>query len=147
MKARYAVTAFSGEAARRFGGRWNHPGTPMLYTAQSQALAVLEVLVHIDNSEILKHYRLISASFDESIVDNVPSASLPKRWRRRPSPAALRKIGDDWIASARSAVLQVPSAIIPAESNFLINPRHPQFATIHIGRPEAFRFDPRLRGA
>lgn len=145
VKARYAASAFSGEGARRFGGRWNSVGTPMVYTAQSQALAVLEMLVHIDASDLLRHYRLISVTFDEVMMQIVDPASLPRTWKRRPAPVSLRGIGDQWIASGRSVVLQVPSAIVPGERNFLINVLHPEFPKLAIGKPEPFRLNPRLK--
>jgi RES domain-containing protein len=145
VKAAFATRAFDGEGARRFGGRWNSRGTAMVYTAGSQALAVLEMLVHLDASELLKHYRLIPATFDETLVEVLNSKTLPPTWRRRPSPAAVRALGDRWVASAGSLVLRVPSAIVPDESNYLINIRHADFRKLLIGKPQAFRLDSRLR--
>lgn len=144
IKARFAASAFDGEGARRFGGRWNSKGTPMVYTASSQALAVLEMLVHLEASDLLKHYRLIPVTFDEKMLEAVDPKTLPANWRRRPTPAGIRAIGDAWAASAESVVLQVPSVIVPAESNFLFNPIHPDYVKLAIGKPQPFRFDVRL---
>ena len=145
VKARYRSTAFDGEGARLFGGRWNTKGTPIVYTAGSQALAVLELLVHLKAPDLLKHYRLIPVTFDESLMRPLDLRSLPSNWRRRPAPLAVRGIGDDWITDRRSVVLRVPSVIVPDESNYLINPRHPDFRKLHIGAPLTYRFDPRLK--
>jgi RES domain-containing protein len=142
VRARYAATAFSGEAARRFGGRWNSKGTALVYTAGSQALAALEMLVHLDSADLLQHYRLFPVSFDESLVEIVELSTLPARWRRR---ASVRRTGDEWVESSRSAVLQVPSAVVPGESNFLLNVSHPDFVKIKIGQPLTYRFDRRLK--
>ena len=117
----------------------------MVYTAQSQALAVLEMLVHIDASDLLRHYRLISVSIDKAMVQVVDPASLPQNWRRRPAPAWLRSIGDRWVASDESAVLQIPSVVVPGERNFLVNILHPDFRRLTIDRPVPFRLDPRLK--
>ena len=144
IKARFAASAFDGEGARRFGGRWNSKGTPMVYTAGSQALAVLEMLVHLEASDLLKYYRLIPVTFDEMMLEAVDRKTLPANWRRRPTPAGIRAIGDAWAASAESVVLRVPSVIVPAESNFLLNPIHPDYVKLKIGKPQPFRFDVRL---
>jgi RES domain-containing protein len=143
-KRKHARNAFSGEGARGFGGRWNNPGTAIVYTAQSQSLAALEMLVHLDWSDLLERYVLIPVDFDQSMIRPVEFSTLPKNWRADPPPAHLQSIGDDWILGGNSAVLQVPSALVPRESNFLLNPCHHDFAKVRIGKPLAFRFDPRL---
>lgn len=145
VKAKFASSAFSGEGARRFGGRWNNRGIAIVYTASSQSLAILEMLVHLDADALLRHYRLIPVRFPESSVRSLTLNQLPTNWRRRPAPASVRKIGDDWVASAKSLILQVPSVIVPAESNYLINIAHPDFAKLRIGTPQPFRFDRRLK--
>ena len=77
-KRKHARNAFSGEGAREFGGRWNNPGTAVVYTAQHQSLAALEMLVHLDSSELLQSYVLIGVEFDESLVERVGASELPK---------------------------------------------------------------------
>ena len=143
--AKHAASAFSGEGTRRAGGRWNSGGIPIVYSAQSQSLAVLEILVHLEADEFLRHYRLRSATFDDSLVSEVNPRDWPGNWRQYPAPTSTRQIGDRWIASMESAVLKVPSVIVPGESNFLLNPHHPRFASVRIGEPQKFRFDRRLK--
>ena len=145
-KRKHARNAFSGEGAREFGGRWNNPGSAVVYTAQYQSLAALEMLVHLDSSELLQKYVLIAVEFDESLITRVESSALPRQWRSEPPPSEVRLIGDEWILSGTSAVLQVPSALVPGESNFLLNPGHKDFAKLSFGKPLSFRFDPRLAG-
>jgi RES domain-containing protein len=82
--------------------------------------------------------------WEEEWVQVLDVAGLPENWRDAIAPATLKGIGDDWIRSGSSAVLQVPSAIIPDEANFLLNPRHPDFSRMTLGAPQAFDFDPRL---
>jgi RES domain-containing protein len=145
-KRKHARNAFTGEGAREFGGRWNNPGTAIVYTAQSQSLAALEMLVHLDSSELLEKYVLIGVEFDRSLIRPVEPAALPRHWRSDPTPPEVRSIGDDWILAGSSAVLQVPSALVPGENNFLLNPEHRDFARLRFGKPLAFRFNPRLAG-
>ena len=117
----------------------------MVYTAGSQALAVLEMLVHLEDSDLLKHYHLIPVTFAESMVSVVDPKTLPPSWKRRPTPISVRDIGDQWVASNQSVVLQVPSAVIPGESNYLLNVLHPDFHKLAIGKARPYRFDQRLR--
>jgi RES domain-containing protein len=144
VKRKLAREAFNGEGARLYGGRWNSPGVSVVYTAQSQSLAALELLVHLENSDVLAEYVVIEARFDDSLITRIPKASLPQDWRASPPPASARAIGDTWIAEEPSAVLELPSAIIPAENIYLLNPQHRDFAQIEIGEPQAFEFDLRL---
>jgi len=141
---RRAKTAFSGEGARLYGGRWNSPGVPMVYVAQSQSLAVLEVLVHLDTPALLDEYVFLAADFNDSLVTLLDRSLLPKNWKADPVPESVQVVGDRWVSSRSSAVLRVPSVLVPEESNFLLNPRHPDFVKIAVSRPHAFRFDVRL---
>ena len=144
-KRKHLRTAFNGAGARWYGGRWNSPGTCIVYTAQSQSLAALELLVHLDDPLLLvEKYALIPVEVDTALVLEVPRSSLPRSWQATPPAAQLRSIGDDWARDATSVVLQVPSAVVPAENNYLLNPRHPDFAKLRIGKPVSFQFDPRL---
>jgi RES domain-containing protein len=145
-KRRHARTAFSGDGARLYGGRWNNPGTSIVYVAESQALAVLEVLVHLDSSALLEKYVLIQVDFEDSLMSDLSRTALPKNWGENPVPPSVQAVGDRWIAAGSTAVLRVPSALVPGESNFLINPRHADFPKLKISKPKSFRFDPRLVG-
>jgi RES domain-containing protein len=144
VKARHAAGAFDGEGARVEGGRWNSPGTPMVYTSQSAALAVLEMLVHLGRGSALPAYVLIPCAFDDALVSPLDRKRLPKHWRSYPAPPELQLIGDEWIKSGRSAVLEVPSAVIETESNYLLNPRHTDFAGVRLMEPQPFEVDVRL---
>lgn len=144
VKRKLARDAFSGEGARQFGGRWNRPGVAMVYTAGSRSLAALEIIVHLDAPDLLAEYVVIGVEIDDRLLTRVDEAALPKRWWADPAPAKLQDMGDAWAASNASVALEVPSATITAESNFLLNPGHPDFGKLRIGKPERFRFDPRL---
>jgi RES domain-containing protein len=144
VQRRFAKFAFSGEGARRFGGRWNSPGHRAIYTAQSQSLAALEMLVHLASELLLQNYLAIPVTIPDRLIQRLPSSALPKNWRTYPAPPSTRAIGDAWLIAATSPVLQLPSVVIPSESNFLLNPAHPHFPKLRIGKSIRFQFDPRL---
>ncbi|OYW21765.1 MAG: hypothetical protein B7Z52_00430 [Burkholderiales bacterium 12-64-5] len=141
VKEKHATTAFSGEGARLYGGRWNSKGVSLVYTSSTQALAALESLVHL-NPPVVFTYAVIAIEFDAALVEKV--TALPPGWADKPARPTTRDIGDLWARELRSAVLQLPSVIIPTEANYLLNPAHPDFKEILIGTPTPFAFDPRL---
>jgi RES domain-containing protein len=143
-KKRYAKNAFDGEGAYRYGGRWNSPGVRVVYLSSSPALAALEVLVNAADAQLLQTipYVAIAVEFDESLVTR--PERLPKNWKDDPPPKSATRIGDAWVMSAASLLLEVPSAVIPFENNYLLNPAHPAMGSLDIGKPQAFGFDPRL---
>jgi RES domain-containing protein len=142
--ARSAYPALDGEGARIAGGRWNSKGIPVVYTAGSRALAMLEVLVWTDPADVPKDYEMKEIVVPEGItVEGVTPHELPPDWRK-PRNTACRAVGDAWASAGRSLVLQVPSALIPEEPNFLINPRHPAAADVRVVVSRPFSFDPRL---
>lgn len=139
-------SAFSGEGARLYGGRWNSPGTRMVYTAESRALAALEMLVHLSSEQVLNHqYSLIPVHFPESLVKRLEDlGKVPPDWQAQPAPNSAKEAGDNWLGGRTSCILSVPSSIISSERNYLLNPEHPDFAKIEMGKPERFVFDERL---
>jgi len=143
-QAHVADRAFTGEGARRYGGRWNSKGFAVVYTSSSISLAILEVLVHIPIYGILDEYVYIPVEFDQDLVVTLNLDDLPDSWNKDPSLQVIKQIGDSWIESQESVILEVPSAIVPTEKNFLINPAHPDIGKLKIGKPTKFEFDPRL---
>lgn len=144
VKAKRAAGAFDGEGARLAGGRWNSEGTAVVYTAGSRALAGLEMLVHLPSALLKLNYVTIETQFDSKLARRVALAELPGAWRNDQPILATKLIGDKWVREATSAVLIVPSVIVPEEFNYLLNPGHPDFKKIKIGEPEDFSFDARL---
>lgn len=142
--ADFAGNAFDGKGALLYGGRWNSAGLRVVYTSSSAALAALEMLVRIRRREPLRKYVLFACSFEDVLVERIHRENLPAEWRSTPPPPKLQEIGDFWIRGATSAVLEVPSAIVETESNFLLNPGHADFGKIHIAEPVPFSLDMRL---
>lgn len=146
VKGRHAATAFDGEGARLYGGRWNSPGVAVVYASESRALALLEVLAGLGDTTRLDAYVLIPARFPESLLTAVDPGTLPEGWETYPPPAAAQGVGDRWIKTGVSAALKVPSVLVPGEWNYVLNPRHPDFGSVRIGPPELLLLDPRLLG-
>ena len=144
IRAQYLAHAFDGEGARLYGGRWNSPGRPAVYTAGSLALAALEVLVHLKSRKELNNYWKVRLTFDESLVKIITIADLPPNWRQGRAPQETQTVGDGWLDEGIFPILRVPSIVIPEEWNYVLNPLHPQFTEIQQGTPEPFAFDPRL---
>ncbi len=144
---RYASSAFTGEGAKIAGGRWNSPGLPVIYCSSSLSLATLEILVHLEEPEILSNYFSFSeVRIPVKLITELDLKRLHSGWRAETTFPQTSTMGDVWIRSLKSAVLAVPSAVTPGEKNFLLNPRHPDFAKIGIGEMQRFDPDPRLAG-
>jgi len=144
VKAKNAASAFTGRGAKQAGGRWNSPGVAAVCVAGTTSLALLEMLVHLPAQDLLDRYVLFKVTFDDTFITTVDRTHLPRMWRRSPPSAAVQHVGDIWIAEASSAVLQVPSVIVPNEWNYMLNPAHSDFAKITIGPKQVAKFDPRL---
>ncbi len=144
VSARHADTPFSGEGARQYGGRWNSPGVSMVYVSEHRSLAALEILVHIRSLTEPFSYRALVAEWDDSLVETLLPGSLPADWRTEPPGVGAMRFGDAWVRSERSAVLAVPSVLIPEERNFLLNPLHRDFRKITIQDRGEFILDGRL---
>ena len=134
--------AFGGEGARLYGGRWNSRGVPVAYAAGSRSLALLEVLVHLGAPRLMQRYLLVPVRYREAHVEELEA--LPDDWRTHPAPRSTQSLGDRWVAEAWSPVLRVPSVVVPAEWNVVVNPRHPAFGDLEIGAPETLDLDARL---
>jgi RES domain-containing protein len=144
-KAEHAASAFTGEGALFYAGRWHHRGTPVVYASENRALAALEQLVHLHRNRLPPHFVCFAVDVpDDLAMIEVRAQELPAGWRRHPGPLELQDIGTRWASSGVSVCLEVPSAVVPAEHNFLLNLRHADFGRLAIGNPEPFEFDPRL---
>ncbi len=144
-KAKRAATATTGEGARITGGRWTSPGYPVVYCAEHLSLAILEVLVHAPDprQRLVARVRL-RIRVDSALVEHVTDRRLPPDFSPRTPYAATRAIGDEWLQRAGSPALSVPSAIVPTERNYLLNPMHPQFGRLAWDAYEQITLDDRL---
>lgn len=137
--------AFSGEGARRTGRRWNSRGTLVVYASSSIALASLEILVNLEDVQTLqRRYVACAVVIPDELIARLEPASVPADWTSMPHPLSTRAIGDEWVRRGETAVLAVPSAVVPLEPNYLLNPRHPDFGRLEIGDALEYPFDGRL---
>jgi len=141
-------SAFDGEGARLYGGRWNTPGHAAVYLASSRSLAALELLVHLPSAA--RSFPLCRFEVDipdGSLLRLEDYSVLQSSWLGASIHPATQQLGDAWLKDRTTLALAVPSAIIPEEMNYLLNPGHPDFGQLKILPPQAFSFDPRLSGS
>lgn len=141
---KHAAHAIDGEGARLFGGRWNPRGHAMVYTSEHLSLAVLEVLVHLEPSQLRPARVSVAVDVPDREIEEIDPASLPRNWRSQGAQRALQALGLEWLQARRSLALKVPSAVIPTEHNVLLNPAHPKHERLAATPGEPFSFDPRL---
>ncbi|MCW3804331.1 RES family NAD+ phosphorylase [Plebeiibacterium marinum] len=146
-REKYLEDSLNGIGVSITGGRWNNERTALVYTSDSRALASLEVAMHLDLSEDLpidRFYVEIEIPDDIQIAE-ISNEDLPEGWDSKPPIEETSNIGDAFVKQRETAVLKVPSSIIPPEFNYLINPNHPDAYNIKVIRSYPFNFDPRLK--
>lgn len=135
----------SGTGSKLYGGRWNPVGFAMVYTSEHISLACLELVVNLEMIIKIPDLALITLELPDAIkVKTLSTKSLPLNWRSYPAPFELQNKGREWINKRSSPVLKVPSAVIPMEFNYLINPEHPESDEIRIKKISKFELDGRL---
>jgi len=145
LRKRYAKTPFDGEGAYRYGGRWSSPGIRLAYASGHLSLAMIEYFVHLDRDDPPPDLVVAAADVPDDVSRvRVSLGSLPATWRQTPAPVELASIGDRFARSRREAILVVPSALAPDESNWLLNPDHRDFRRVRIHPPEPFAYDDRF---
>lgn len=146
-REKYLETTLKGiGAAFTEGYRWNSLNTYIVYTAESRALAMLEVSVHLDLNEDLptdRYYIEVEIPDDIEIIE-LSVKELPKGWDTKPPILETQFIGDDFVKGNNAAVLKVPSSIVPEEFNYLINPNHTDSKRIKVISKKLLQFDKRF---
>jgi len=147
VKTKYTTHALTGEGARLYGGRWTSPGIRVIHASDSLSLAMLEILVHLPVPGLLAHYSYFTFDLATSEIASIEDlATLPSSWRDSPPPAELRLAGNRWVREGSALALRVPSAIVPGQSNFLLNPLMGGFSSIAVQGPIELDLDDRLIG-
>lgn len=146
-RKKYLTSTLLGTGSSKSNGfRWNSINTSLVYTAESRALAILEVSVHLDLSEDFptdRYYVEIEIPDDITVLE-VTIKDLPNKWDSKPPNIFTQIIGDDFVKGNGAAILKVPSCIVPSEFNYLINPNHPDFKLIKVIKNSPMKFDERL---
>ncbi len=141
----FSRSPLDGRGGLVVAGRWHTPRRLVTYASESLALASLEVLVHCDVDLLPSDLVAVEVDVPAKVkVAEVKAKELPRTWRKHPAPTRLQELGNDWLDRGRTAVLRVPSALVPTESNFLINPSHPAFSGLRVVRRFKFAFDERF---
>lgn len=141
----YVTSALAGVGGLYASGRWHHKGHLVVYTSATPSLAALEALVHVDPALAPSDVRLIEIDVPEDLdVESCDPGGLATAWQAYPAPVELQDSGTRWLSSSRSAVLRVPAAVMPVESNYILNPKHSRFGSIRVVRELPFSFDSRL---
>lgn len=133
------------EGAKRIGGRWNSRGTPVVYAAPHVSTAAMEVLVHVDWQFAPAHVLIAIDIPENASISKIEEGQLPDNWSTYPAPGLLAEIGDNWVTSGESLLLDVPSAASPYERNILINPKHPDASRCTMTIIGPYVFDGRLK--
>jgi RES domain-containing protein len=146
VKAVHKESAFTGEGAKLYPGRWNRKGMLVVYTAESLSLAILETLVHLRVREFKVEYSYFGLDIPDKVkIEEVRVEDLTGiNWKANPPDSSSQQIGSEWAERGSSAVLKLPSIINPEESSSLVNPTHRDFKKIKVGKPKVYRFDPRI---
>ena len=134
-----------GEGARLNGGRWNHKLTPCLYTSESRSLSVLEYTVNVNIDDIPRALSMTTLEVPERSILTLTEADLPGNWRASPAPASTKDLGTELLKIATFSVIKIPSAVIPDEFNYLLNPLHPESNRFSIINIADFVYDVRIK--
>lgn len=143
-RTKYAYD-LTGEGARLNGGRWNHRLQPCVYTSESRALAVLEYTVNVNIDDIPRALSISTVEIPEESMVELVLHELPGNWRAAPAPASAKDFGTRLLKKAEFAVIKIPSAVVPDEYNFLLNPFHKGSAGFSIVAVEDFVYDVRIK--
>lgn len=136
--------SLSGRGAERYGGRWNSKGIPVIYCSESRALAVTEIVAYTPPGIIPEGYvlNIIEIPYAPSDQCLITKAALPEGWKN--IPTEKKQFGDTFLKAKHCLVVQVPSALVDGEFNYLLNPRHPDFPKVKVLETLPFNFNERL---
>ena len=135
----------SGTGAFKAGGRWNSKGTALVYTAESRALCVAEVAVHVPVGIIPKDFFLVTLEIPDNAIEEIDFKDLPEDWNAFPHPISTQQYGDAFVQAGKVLALKVPSVVVPGDFNYLLNPDHQLMQKVSfVGEPVPFPFDVRL---
>ncbi len=135
----------TGEGARLNGGRWNHKLTPCVYTSESRALAILEYTVNVNVDDIPRALSISTINIPEINILEITIAELPGNWGAAPAPSSTKDFGTQLLKKAEFAIIKIPSAVLPDEYNFLLNPLPKGSSEFSIVDVQDFVYDVRIK--
>ena len=134
----------SGTGAKLFGGRWNEKGTPCIYTSSTRALAICEFVAHQTLETVPNKLELVTLEIPTNSLIDLSIESLPSNWKDSPAPFKLKSLGNNLLINLECLIIKVPSAIVPEEFNYILNPLHDDFSKIRIVDKRHYSLDKRL---
>jgi RES domain-containing protein len=135
----------NGIGARKYGSRWNQLGYECLYTSESRALALLEFTVNTNIDDIPRALSIIAIDLGRTRLQELKEAQLPGNWKTFPAPASTKKFGTDLLKTAKTAIIKIPSTIIPHEFNYILNPLHTTHKSFKIIETDDYAYDLRIK--
>ena len=142
----YGADDLSGTGAARGGGRWNKVGTPALYTATSIALACVETLVHLGAGSLPLNRYLVRIDVADDVWARRTRLAPAVGWDAIPPGFVSIDAGQAWLVGGTAALLEVPSVVVPEESNIIVNPTHPDAGSLKATRLRKWTYDARFSG-
>ena len=140
-----AETAFTGKGAARYPGRWNERGTSIVYTAESLAGAVVNLLAYVQDIRSLETRVYFRVHVEEQAILDLDPKALPRDWWAFPYPSSTQRVGTGWQLEGASVGLRVPSVLMPETHNVLLNPEHPELPNaVRVEGPFSLSVDDRL---
>jgi RES domain-containing protein len=135
----------AGIGGRKTEGRWHHQGYEVVYTAATPSLAALEMLIYYDPDLAPEGLSVLEIDIPDDIgIERCDASKLTPYWKAYPYPGELQDFGTKWLLEKRTALLSVPSVVMPEEKNYLINPNHPDALRISLVNETPYEYDPRL---
>ena len=145
-KTKYARDT-SGEGARLYGARWNHVGTPYIYTSQTKSLALLEYTVNVNVEDIPRALSFTTFEIPDSQIYSPAVSQLPRDWKNLPAPVSTPDFGTKLLQAGDHLIIRLPSVIINTEWNYLLNPLHAKRSRIKVVDVSEFEYDVRIKHA
>ena len=145
-KRQYSAAVLTGNGGLESDGRWHSEGRRIVYCASSEALAIIELRVHVLRFVPRVAFVMHEIELPDGEVGHLSAKELPRFWNRLPHSKLTQAIGDTWLAKGRHLALQVPSIHSATDRNVLLNPAHESFRHVRVVSRRAYRFDPRMFG-
>jgi RES domain-containing protein len=139
------ITDLTGTGSKQYGGRWNEKGISVVYFAESRAMAVMEILMHLRPEELDRDYNLAVFEIPDGKILNIKIEDLPDDWKSENCGAYLKRIGAEFVRENKYLLMRVPSVILEEEHNYILNPDHKDAGNIKLLEKRVFRFDRRFK--
>ncbi len=139
------IEDLSGNGSKQYGGRWNDKGIAMVYFAESRAMAVMEVLIHLRPEDIDRDFMLAVFEVPDDEILTIKIGNLPRNWKESSEIESLKTIGNEFVKNNKYLLMRIPSVILEEEFNLVLNPNYQSADEIKLIDKRIFRFDMRFK--